>query len=727
MKKRIFAIIAFVLIMVALASCSKEKNPPLPESAPDHIHDFSEWSTLKKVTCEVDGLKTRHCDCGEVQVEAISSPGHRTGNWITSPATCETDGVKYRKCKVCNVELDREILKAHGHDYTATVFEPSYDLVGYTTYTCSACSHEFLSDYYPAWGVQELLFSVNSDKKTCTIVKVVQDKTEEILIPETLAGYTVTAIGNGAFEGCEDLKVVYAPYTVTSIGDRAFSGCVSLTRVHHGDLASVGNFAFENCSSLEEINLSSSLEFIGKAAFAGCASLSEVSLPAVVTQIPDCLFEGCVSLSSVDFADDVTYIGKNAFFGCESLETIPEISEVGIIADGAFFGCKSLVSVEFGKSLSYVGRDAFYGNEGLKKVYIPTLDDWFEVSFANGSANPLCGSAELYANNRVLKTLKVPSSVAVIFDYQFIGYDHLTSVEISDNVIAMGDYVFSGCTSLKNVTISGYLTDIGDGAFYGCTVLENVELPKKLSAISKSAFVNCTNLSEIKIPDGVVVIEKEAFYGCSSLTSVDFGKSLVRIGDKAFYGCSEINNLGFPETLAIISNMAFMNCGSISELVLPDSLICIGVGAFENCSSITSVVMPENVKVISANAFAGCSEIADVYVQNLNNWCKVSFGNTEANPVHNKGILYLNGELVTELVIPADIKSISDYAFCDSGSIQTIYFTGTADEYNKVIGSNNVFLKKMILSEHVYYYSAVEPAVQGCYWYYNDFGKICKW
>lgn len=727
MKKRIISIIALALVAVALTSCSKEKKPPLPESAPDHIHEFSAWSTLKKVTCEVDGLKTRSCDCGEIQVEAISSPGHRVSDWITTPATCENDGVKYRKCKVCNAELDREILEAYGHDYTATVFEPSYDLVGYTTYTCSTCSYEFMSDYYPAWGVQELLFSVNSDKKTCTVVKVVQDGTAEILIPEVLAGYTVTAIGNGAFEGCEDLKVVYAPNTVTSIGDRAFSGCVSLTRVHHGDLTSVGDFAFENCSSLEEMSLSSGVEFIGTAAFAGCSSLSEVTLPGTVTQIPDRIFEGCTSLSSVVFADDVTYIGKNAFFECESLKSIPEISEVGIIADGAFFGCKSLASVEFGKSLSYVGRDAFYGNEGLIKVYIPTLEDWFEVSFANGAANPLGGIAELYVNNRVLKTLKVPSSISVISDYQFTGYDHLTSVEISDNVIAMGDYIFSGCTALQNVVIAGYLADIGDGAFYGCTALENVELPKKLSSIPKSAFVNCVELSSIKIPDGVKVIEKEAFYGCSTLDSVDFGKSLVIIGDSAFYGCSKLEKVEFPETLVIISDMSFANCGKLLELVLPDGLICIGAGAFENCSAIVSVVMPEKLKVVSANAFAGCSEIADVYVKDLSNWCKVSFGNTEANPVHNKGLLYLNGKLLTELVITSDIKSISDYAFCDSGSIDTIYFTGTAEEYDKVIGNNNVFLKKMILSERVYYYSAVEPAEQGCYWYYNDFGKICKW
>jgi len=727
MKKRILTLIIFALVAVALVSCSKEKNPPMPEAAPDHIHEFSAWTILKDVTCDVDGLKTRFCECGEIQVEAITAPGHRVGNWVIEEADCENDGIKYRKCKTCKKELDREVLEAFGHEYVAEVTDPTHDLVGYTTYTCSICSHVFISDYLPSWGIQELLFSVNSDNKTCTVVKVVQTDATEILMPESLGGYTVTAIGNSAFENCDLLETVYIPATVKSIGNKAFSGCVSLTNVYFENVTSIGNYAFENCASLEEIKLYPDTVFLGEGAFTGCAALTEVSLPNTITQIPAFVFEGCSALASVEFNKSATSIGESAFSGCASLAAVPDITNVGFIGDAAFAGCKSLASVNLGSTLSYVGTNAFLETEGLKKVYAPSLEDWFCISFANGAANPLNESAELCIKNRVVKTLVVPSSVSVISDYQFYGYDYLASVEIPDTVIAIGDYVFANCVSLKTAEFAGYITDMGDGTFFGCEALESVELPEKLTSISKSTFSGCVNLISVVVPAGVKVIEKEAFYGCSSLNSVDFGNSLLKIDDRAFYGCANLESITFPETLTAISNMAFANCSKIALLELPDSVIYVGFSAFEDCAEIEAVTMSEGIKVISANAFAGCNKVADVYIKDLNSWYKVSFGNAEANPIHNKCNFYVDGELVTELIISSDVRSISDYAFCDAGSINEIYFNGTAAEYDSVIGNNNLFLEKMILSESVYYYSSVEPTDEGDYWYYNEFGRICKW
>ena len=135
MKKSFLFLLSISVAALLLASCAKEKNSPLPEAPLDHIHQFSEWTTLRKVTCETDGLKTRSCECGEVQIEAVTTPGHAVGNWVTVDPDCENEGAKYRKCKACNKELDRQVIPALGHVYVAEVFEPTYDLVGYTTYT----------------------------------------------------------------------------------------------------------------------------------------------------------------------------------------------------------------------------------------------------------------------------------------------------------------------------------------------------------------------------------------------------------------------------------------------------------------------------------------------------------------------------------------------------------------------------------------------------------------
>ena len=54
---------------------------------------------------------------------------------------------------------------------------------------------------------------------------------ENVEIPSTLDGYTVTAIGNWAFNGMTDLKSVSIPNSITSVGVALFAGCKNLETV----------------------------------------------------------------------------------------------------------------------------------------------------------------------------------------------------------------------------------------------------------------------------------------------------------------------------------------------------------------------------------------------------------------------------------------------------------------------------------------------------------------
>ena len=53
----------------------------------------------------------------------------------------------------------------------------------------------------------------------------------ELVIPETVEGYTVTAIGESAFDGNQYLVSIDLPDTITIIGKRAFAGCTKLSRM----------------------------------------------------------------------------------------------------------------------------------------------------------------------------------------------------------------------------------------------------------------------------------------------------------------------------------------------------------------------------------------------------------------------------------------------------------------------------------------------------------------
>jgi len=69
------------------------------------------------------------------------------------------------------------------------------------------------------------------------------------------------------------------------------------------------------------------------------------------------------------------------------------------------------------------------------------------------------------------------------------------------------------------------------------------------------------------------------------------------------------------------------------------------------------------VTSIGYEAFTGCWELTGVYIRDLAAWCSISFGDSSANPLYNANKLYLNNELVTDLVIPDSVTSIGDCAF----------------------------------------------------------------
>ena len=77
-----------------------------------------------------------------------------------------------------------------------------------------------------------------------------------ITIPESVTyngnTYSVTSIGEDAFEFCYGLTSVVIPNSVTSIGDEAFRSCDSLTSVViPNSVTSIGVTAFYNCDCLK--------------------------------------------------------------------------------------------------------------------------------------------------------------------------------------------------------------------------------------------------------------------------------------------------------------------------------------------------------------------------------------------------------------------------------------------------------------------------------------------
>ena len=161
----------------------------------------------------------------------------------------------------------------------------------------------------------------------------------------------------------------------------------------------------------------------------------------------------------------------------------------------------------------------------------------------------------------------------------------------------------------------------------------------------------------------------EVFRGNMEIISFDelqYFISLTSIGDYAFNGCGELTSMIIPDNVISIGNSAFNGCsGMTGSLTIPNSVTSIGYRAFRGCSGFTgSLTIPSSVTSIGSYAFYGCSGFTGVnYTGDIAQWCNIQFANYASNPLIYAHNLYIDNELVTELVIPETIMEIKDYVF----------------------------------------------------------------
>lgn len=111
--------------------------------------------------------------------------------------------------------------------------------------------------------------------------------------------------------------------------------------------------------------------------------------------------------------------------------------------------------------------------------------------------------------------------------------------------------------------------------------------------------------------------------------------------------------------------------GKDSHVEIPNGVKSIGYNAFKNCDFIESLYVPE-----SLTSFGSVGDtvvnLKAVHISNIATWLNMDFGNRFQNPLLRAGQLYLNGGLVTELVIPKGITEIKNFAFFGCSSLKKV-------------------------------------------------------
>jgi len=155
----------------------------------------------------------------------------------------------------------------------------------------------------------------------CTIVDYTGNASN-LVIPDTLGGYDVKAIGAECFKNNTTLKKVKLGTEIFQIGKQAFKGCTGLTEIILSpNLRIVRYSAFVGCTSLKTIELPASLcsengetlsdGDVANGVFTGCTSLSTVTFAKGCKVIPAYLFHNCNGIKSIKIPDSVTKIKKS--------------------------------------------------------------------------------------------------------------------------------------------------------------------------------------------------------------------------------------------------------------------------------------------------------------------------------------------------------------------------------------------------------------------------------
>ena len=302
-------------------------------------------------------------------------------------------------------------------------------------------------------------------------------------------------------------------------------------------------------------------------------------------------------------------------------------------------------------------------------------------------------------------TLKIYGSGEMYNYNHFVELGNIKRAIIENGVTSIGEDAFKKCEYLTSVNISDSVTSICYCAFCGCTSLTNINIPDSVTNIGSYAFSSCKKLTSIRISDNITSISDYTFGACTSLKSVNIPYNVKRIGNDTFGYCESLTSIEIPDSVTEIGSLAFEHCTSLTRVKIGNSVKSIGgFGAFRYCTSLTSVNIPDSVTSIGEDAFEGCTSLTRVNINDIAAWCKISFNSRtwySSNPLYYAHNLYLNGELVTDIIIPDSVTSISEQAFCGCESLTSINIPDSVTSIGHCVFSYCKNLKNVTLGNNV--------------------------
>lgn len=538
-------------------------------------------------------------------------------------------------------------------------------------------------------------------------------KSTALTVPDSLGGYTVTAIGTKAFDG-NLIQSIALPDTVTSVEDDSFSSS-SIRSISVGDdntvysaqsgvlyskdgktlvrypagktsttftmptgLTAIAPKAFKDVSTAVTITVALSVQTIGESAFENATSLRLNSLPTNLVTIGDSAFKNCAALTINTIPASLRTIGNNAFEGCTSIALFTMHNGVETIGDEAFKGCTSLRGVIFPASVTSIGQDAFLQTSALEYFGVDTANTAYSV--ASGVLYSLDGKTLIkYPDNKADTEFTIPDTVEAVQNNAFAYTKNLVTLNSGKEFRTITAGAFRDCKSVQLITIPQLVSSIDVTTFDGCTALRAINVdslnPRFLSD-GQGVLYNksCTNL--LRIPEGypstvytplgiVQTVDIYAAKNCAMLQKINLPSTVQTIGYGAFLNCPILESVTIPTSTTTISERAFENCKSLATVTFNSAVETIGAKAFYECVALTSAEIPQSVTSIGASAFENSGLATVTLSEGLESVGESAFAYTA----------------LTTVDIPATVTLLGDKAFFNCSLLEAINVATANENY----------------------------------------------
>ncbi|MCD7713919.1 MAG: leucine-rich repeat domain-containing protein [Prevotella sp.] len=551
---------------------------------------------------------------------------------------------------------------------SAAVQAADYDFSATNSWTSYGGETQSVTLYYKILTTEagDSVEVVSGDSAYSDSTIVIPDSVKYTLDSEEKT-YFVESIDTSAFAKNTALKEVTIPKYVTAIGDEAFNGCENLETVV---------FNAEKCGRAFNI-------------FSGCDAISTLTFGEAVMAVPDNLMSKVSSendyysntnktdtaevtnfpnLKTIDIPDNVIYIGTYAFAMNKGLETLTIGAGVLYIRQDAFADCPNLATVNY--------NAVECSSEGYHDAKMDYCAFW---------------------NDTGLSTFTIADNVTSIPDYLLYGeYSHgfplLTALTIPSSVTSIGEKAFSHCTSLAALTLKdgtetlAITTSSSATAFDSCPV-ETLYVGRSVTyTISNtntgySPFNGNSSLTTLTIGPDVDYIGPDAFASCTSLATVYYNakncdprgwydKTYDNVISGIFYADNALTNMIFGETVETI----------------PDYLIN-GQWFEGHFSNFKTVTIPANVQTIGTHAFHCTTSLETVI-------CEGSTPAECGSDPFAYDATYAPKTLTTWLVVPED--AAKNYG----GSFQATTPTATGWSVLNNLREAQISISTNVVSEH---------------------------